>query len=404
MQRFITIIFLMSLALSFSNAQDKGTFTKSENAFWKEIKKSADEFKEKDDDESKTFIVDLEGYNLPKSSDDFTSFWHNDPISQGRTNTCWSFSTTSFFESEVYRIHSKKVKLSELWTAYWEFVEKAEGFIDSRGELLFPDGSESNAVTRVWKKYGVVPAEAYSGLLLGQTFPDQAEMFPEMKNYLEFVKENNIWNKEEVITTIKSILNHHMGTPPKKFNVDGKEYTPVTYLKDYLKINFSDYVEVLSIKQQPYYEQVEFEVPDNWWNNSDYYNVPLDEFMGIVKSAISKGYTMCIGGDVSEAGKVADYDIALIPSFDIPSEYINEDARQFRFSNETTTDDHGVHLVGYLEMDGDDWYLIKDSGSSSRNGDNKGYYFFHEDYVKLKMLGFSVHKDAMGDLLEKFDK
>ncbi len=98
--------------------------------------------------------------------------------------------------------------------------------------------------------------------------------------------------------------------------------------------------------------------------------------------------------------------ITVIPEFDIPSANINEDARQFRFSNGTTTDDHGMHLVGYYEKDGVKWYLIKDSSSGSRNIDQNlpefGYYFFHEDYIKLKMMGFTIHKDAVRDILNKF--
>jgi bleomycin hydrolase len=54
--------------------------------------------------------------------------------------------------------------------------------------------------------------------------------------------------------------------------------------------------------------------------------------------------------------------------------------------------------------DGKDWYLIKDSGSGSRDGNNYGYYFYNEDYVKLKMMDFMVHKDAVKDLLKKFKK
>jgi bleomycin hydrolase len=33
---------------------------------------------------------------------------------------------------------------------------------------------------------------------------------------------------------------------------------------------------------------------------------------------------------------------------------------------------------------------------------NFGYYFFHEDYIKLKMMDFTIHKDAVKDILEKF--
>jgi len=33
-----------------------------------------------------------------------------------------------------------------------------------------------------------------------------------------------------------------------------------------------------------------------------------------------------------------------------------------------------------------------------------GYYFFHEDYVKLKMMDIIVHKDMMKDVLPMFRK
>jgi len=98
----------------------------------------------------------------------------------------------------------------------------------------------------------------------------------------------------------------------------------------------------------------------------------------------------------------------MVPTFDIPSEYIDDYARQFRFSNKTTTDDHGLHIVGYVEKDGKDWYMVKDSGAGSRNVGKQsksfGYYFFHEDYVKLKMMDFIIHKDMMKDYLPMFNK
>lgn len=384
-------------------AQDKGKFEESKNPFWDEVEASLDSVKNKDTETKKYFVMDFEDYDVPASIDDFTTYWHNPPISQASTNTCWSFSTTSFYESEIKRLFGKEVQLSPMWTAYWEFVEKARGFVQNRGEWLFTDGSESNAVKRVWEKYGVVPEGAYTGLLPGQKYLNTMEMFDEMNEYLQFVKRNNIWNEEEVVSTIKSIMNHYIGTPPQKFTYEGKEYTPKEFLKDYLKLNLDNYVEVLSLMEKPYYEKVEFPVPDNWWHNADYYNLPLDDFMSLIKNGIRSGYTFAIGGDVSEAGKNAGLDVFAVPSFDIPSEYIDENARQFRFSNETTTDDHGIHLVGYIEKDGKDWYLIKDSGSSSRNGRFEGYYLFSEDYVKLKMLGFTAHKELLDDIIDKFN-
>ena len=71
--------------------------------------------------------------------------------------------------------------------------------------------------------------------------------------------------------------------------------------------------------------------------SEEYYNIPR-RIGDIIKSSIKNGYSMSIGGDVSESD-TSKYDIAMVPSFDIPSQYIDENARQFRFSNGTTTDD-----------------------------------------------------------------
>ena len=81
---------------------------------------------------------------------------------------------------------------------------------------------------------------------------------------------------------------------------------------------------------------------------------------------------------------------------------INQSAREFRIYNKTTTDDHGIHLVGYTKVKGWDWFLIKDSARSSRWGKFKGYYFYREDYIKLKILTIFLHKDPAKPILEKF--
>ena len=357
----------------------------------------------------KRFVMDQSGLDLPNDASLYTTAWCQPTISQGNGGTCWCFSTTSFYESEIFRQTGKQVKLSEMYTVYWEYVEKARRFIEKRGDSNFDEGSEGNAVSRIMNQYGAVPESAYTGLLHGRKFHTHAKMMEEMKGFLNSMKSSNAWNMEYGLATIKDIMNHYIGVPPTEFTVDGQTYSPMTYMKDYLKLNPDDFVEILSYKQEPYWKQVEYKVPDNWWHSKDYYNVPLDDFMKIVKEAIKKGYTMSIGGDVSESGFSRETNCAMIPDYDIPSEYINEDARQFRFSNETTTDDHGMHLIGILENykgSGKDWYLIKDSSSGSRNvgeSDPKfGYYFFHEDYIKLKMMGFTIHKDAVKDILQKF--
>jgi bleomycin hydrolase len=229
-------------------------------------------------------------------------------------------------------------------------------------------------------------------------------MIDEMTSYLQNAKKNNLWNEEETVATIKDIMNHYLGAPPAKVKVDGDEYTPQEYFNKFVDLKLDDYVDVVSYMQEPFYQQVEYKVPDNWWHSKDYYNVPLDVFMSLIKQSVRNGYTVALGGDVSEPGYDSHVKCAIIPTFDIPSDYIDDYARQFRFSNQTTGDDHGIHIVGFETKNGKDWFLIKDSGAGSKNVEPKGYYFYHEDYVKLKMMDFMVNKDAVGNLLEKFQK
>ncbi|MCS6905217.1 MAG: C1 family peptidase [Bacteroidia bacterium] len=386
--------------------RDKALFRELKPGFYQnEILKSIEEFEksQKKEKPKKAFKVDFSGKDLPTDPKQYKTIWHNPPVSQGNTNTCWSFATTSFFESEVYRLTGKKVRLSEMYTVYWEYVERARLFVQTRGNIFIGEGSETNAIVKIWKKYGICPLEFYTCLKPNQKYYAHDKLFEEFKHYLNAVKAAGAWNEEQVVQTTRAILDYHMGPPPQNFIVEGKNYTPITYLKEYLKLNLEDYVDLMSLMEVPYWKQAEYDVPDNWWNSDIYYNVPLEDFMNAVKKAVRMGYTVAIGGDVSEPGIDGFAKVAIVPTFDIPSEYIDENARQLRFWNQSTTDDHAVHLVGYLEKEGKDWYLIKDSGASARNSVHEGYYFFHEDYIKLKIMTLTLHKDVVKDILQKFN-
>lgn len=340
----------------------------------------------------------------PESIEEFSAQDHNSPVRQWWTSTCWCFSTVSMLESELIRQGRGEFKLSEMYIAYWEFVEKARGYIQKKGDQRFTAGSEHNAVFLRMEQYGAVPVEAYTGLLEGETEFNHGPMFKEMRAYLEFCKTNEYWDEDKAVAYIRSILDKHMGRPPETFPFDGREITPVEYFQDILKINTSDYVSLMSFKSVPFYTKAEFKVPDNWWHSTDYHNVPLDVFFGALDNALRNGYTVALGGDTSEPGKCGEADIAVVPTFDIHPKMINQDSREFRFSNRTSTDDHAIHAVGIADRGEHTWFLIKDSGSSAQQGQFKGYYFFRDDYIKLKMLVITLHRDSVADILAEFEK
>ena len=384
-------------------AQDKGKFESNTNPFYVEIISKNNTYEKGEKEKNKSFKMNFDNKEIPESLEEFKVVKSEDPISQGNTGTCWCFSTTSFYESEIQRITGKRINLSELYSVYFEYIEKTKGYITTRGKAHLGEGSETNAVQRMIEKYGIVPFEAYEGKPSDQPYYNHEQMFAEIETFLKNCKKTNFWDEQAILANIKSILNYYMGMPPTSFKYEGKTYTPISFQKNVSKIKTSDYVDFMSLMEKSYWSQHEYKVPDNWWRSDDYYNIPLDEFMITIKDAIKNGYSMSIGGDVSESGYSSAYDAAMIPSYDIPSDYIDENARQFRFSNGTTTDDHAIHLIGYkIDKNDDWWFLIKDSGSGSRNGKFPGYYFYHEDFVKLKMMTFTIHKEAVKKILEKF--
>jgi bleomycin hydrolase len=347
--------------------------------------------------------MDFSKVRKPASIEACKPVFHFSPVRQDTTNTCWSFSGISFLESELFRIYGRKIKLSEMYTVYWEYVEKARRYVQKRGESEFSEGSEHEAVILRIKQYGTVPEEAYTGLLPGQARHNHKKMVKEMKGYLQYVKDNGIWDEEQVTCGIRMIQNKHMGKPPESVAVDGKTMKPKAYAEQVVRLPLDDYVQVMSFSSIPFYTKGEFKVEDNWWHGAEYYNVPLGEWTDAIRQAIRKGYSVAIGGDVSEAGKSPENDVFIIPGFDTFGDGIDQSSREFRFDNRTTEDDHGIHLVGWARAGGHDWFLIKDSGASAYDGKFKGYYFYRDDAVKLKMLTFMVHRDAVTGLLGKFN-
>ncbi|MGB9893312.1 MAG: C1 family peptidase, partial [Candidatus Saccharicenans sp.] len=329
--------------------------------------------------------LDFSVIDRPASVSDFQQVFHQPPIRQYRTGTCWSFATTSFLESELKRLGRGEFKISEMYTVYWEYVEKARRFIKEKGNSFLGEGSEHNAVIARMKQYGAVPASAYTGLLPGKTEHDHSALFAEIKNYLDFCKKNEYWDEEKAIAYVKLILNKYLGEPPTVLEVNGQKMTPKEYLDNVLKLPLDDYVSFMSFKYLPFYTKGEYKAPDNWWHSQDYYNVPLNEFYQAIVQALKNGYSVALGGDVSEPGINGQEGLAIVPSFDILPSLIDQDSREFRFYNNTSTDDHAIHAVGLTQKGDNTWFLIKDSGAGAHRGPYKGYIFYRDDFVRLKV-------------------
>jgi bleomycin hydrolase len=342
---------------------------------------------------------------------------------QYRSGTCWSFSGVSFLESEVLRLKKETVDLSEMFIVRNCYSDKATKYVRLHGNLNFGSGGAFHDVTYVLKNYGLVPEEAYPGLHYGTKKHVHGELDAVLKNYVDAI----IKNKNKKITSVwhigfDKILDTYLGDYPSKFTYKGKEYTPKSFAK-MLGLNADNYIEVTSYTHHPFYQKFPLELPDNWlWENI--YNVPLDDMMRILDNALDNGYTVAWASDVSERGFSWKNGIAILPDEDaenqtglekdkwlnmdrkdkisylynfehiVKEKKVTQEMRQEAFDNWKSTDDHGMHIVGYgHDQNGTRYYLVKNSWDV----DNPlhGYFYASAEFVKCKTTGLMINKNAV---------
>jgi bleomycin hydrolase len=339
---------------------------------------------------------------------------------QGMTGTCWSFSTLSFFESEVMRMKKiKDVKLSPMFVVRKTYPLKAENYVRMHGAAQFAEGGEPSDVMYCWKNYGIVPLEVYNnGYRELETFPYNhkqmdSTLLAEMKKVVD--PKNTKIDPAAYKATVENVLDKYIGKAPEEFEYKGKKYTPKTYAAE-LGLNPDDYIALASFTHHPFYKPFILEVPDNWaWK--EYNNVKLEDLMKTIDNAIANGYGVAWAADVSEPYFRFKDGMALVPEgwdkmtdaekdncFVKPckQQTITPEMRQEGFDNYQTQDDHGMHIIGSAtDQNGNKYYLIKNSWGNKRN-DCDGYFYASPEYVKLKTISITINKKAVpADLLKK---
>lgn len=330
-------------------------------------------------------------------------------ISQGRTGTCWSFSASSFLESEIMRISEKQIDLSEMYNVRMTYPVKAENYLMRQGKAQFSEGGLAHDVINSIEENGLVPQSAYSGLQNGAKRYDHSKMVDALQTLLDdYNKKPNGVLESGWRTEVDSVLDHYMGAPPEKFTYEGKEYTPMSFL-EYTELQPDDYVTVTSFSHEPFYSDFILNIPDNFSNGS-MYNVPLDEMISMIDKALKNGYTVELDCDVSEPTFSAGAGVAVIPAEKamneealknpVKEEMIDQAYRQKLFENQSTTDDHLMHIVGiYTDQNGAKYYKVKNSWGTGDRVNYGGYVYMSESYMKLKAISVMVDKSALPEKL-----
>ena len=327
---------------------------------------------------------------------------------QGSTGTCWSYSGNSFLESEMIRMGKNPVEISQIYTAYYTYIEKAKNYVKLHGAHAQGEGGQLHDVLTIYKKYGAVPREVYTGLREGQT----RNNFSEMSNLIQGMQQTVVKNKKLTpnwINAISSVMDSYLGVPPKSFQYNGKTYTPRTFADQVIGINTDDYVSISSFKEHAYYKPFVLLIPDNWSFES-FYNVKMNDLTDIIDNALVNGYTVAWATDVSEKFFSWKNGVAFAPEKEFesmtkeeqanlfngpkPEAKITEDIRQAAFDDYSTTDDHGMHIVGLVkDQNGKEYYIVKNSWGESN--DYKGYMYATKEYVKYKTISILLHKNGL---------
>lgn len=340
---------------------------------------------------------------------------------QNRSGTCWAYSALSFIESEILKAGKGEYDLSEMWIVRNAYMEKAERYIRFHGSATFAEGGAFQDIPYIIKKYGIVPEEVYRGLNYGTDAPDFSSVSPVLEGFVKSLAQSKKltpnWRE-----ALNALLDSYFGPMPEKFTYKGKEYTPKSFAAS-LGLNFDDYIEIGSFTHHPFYQPFMLEVQDNWLH-ANIYNVKLDELIAIMDKAIMDGYTIGWGSDVSEKGFSWKNGVAIVPDEDkkdlsgtekekweklTPAEKaaatysfdgtakektITQEMRQEGFDDFTTTDDHGMHIVGiYKDANGNKFYKVKNSWGDS--GKYNGYFYASEAFVRYKTIDIQINKNAL---------
>ena len=347
---------------------------------------------------------------------------------QSRTGTCWSFSGVGFFESELLRMGKGEYDLSEMFVVNKSYIDKADKYVRLHGFLNYAQGGSFEDVLYVFKNYGAIPDEVYTGLNYGDTIHIHSELEQSSFAYVKSIVANHngklspVWKDAH-----KSIIESYLGKIPEKFTYKGKEYTPESFGKS-LGLNIDDYISLTSYTHEPFYSPFALEIQDNWrWGLS--YNIPLNELMQVFDNAINTGYTIAWASDVSERGFTRD-GIAVMPDVEYQETKgsdqerwvglsraerdakirelvtkpckeieVTQEIRQEAYDNYETTDDHGMLIYGIAkDQTGKKFYMVKNSwGTSSKYN---GMWYASESFIAYKTMSIVVHKNALPEAVK----
>ena len=354
---------------------------------------------------------------------------------QSRSGTCWDFATVAFFEGEILKKTGKVYDLCEMFVANKNYMDQAIYHVRMHGCSRFSEGGSADDVVWVMANHGICPEDAMPapGSLIGDSLSNFTEFFKVLTPYVETVAKSETGKlTSQWKVGVQGILDAYLGKCPERFTYQGREYTPRSFFNS-LNIDLDDYISVTSYTHHPFYTWFNIEAPYKWRQRLSY-NVPLDEMMNLIDTALDNGYNVCWGGDVSEDGFTRTglgiaADVEHAPDLtgsdaarwlklsrqekaeslkkmgaSTPELVPTQELRQERFDNWESTYDHVMVIYGVArDQNGREYYMVKNSWG--KTGDYEGIWYMSKAFIALNTTYVFFNRNAIpGKLNEAYSR
>lgn len=259
-----------------------------------------------------------------------------DQKSSGR---CWLFTALNTMRPKVIQKYDlKKFEFSENYLFFWDQLEKANLFLeaiistrkkaidDRKVEWLFSnaigDGGVWSMMPDLVEKYGMVPAEVMPESYNSDNTSMMRRLLKrklredgiQLRKLSDGGKKLSSLRKEKtkMLADIYRILMVSLGEPPKTFswryeNSKGelsplKEYTPLSFYKDFVAEDLSDYVMLMNDPSKAYYKLYEIEYDRNRIDGQNwrFVNLPVADLKSAARKSILDDEAMYFSCDVGK--------------------------------------------------------------------------------------------------------
>ena len=185
------------------------------------------------------------------------------PVQQQPIASCWSYAFTGLLENYAHRI-GKPVKLAPEYLTFSGIalplakqIQKAhQQFLQSpsqKNSLVdgIQTGTQIQAAIQIAEHFGMAPAQVVKSKTVDRFVPiDLDPAAHRFQSWLEHEVQGSDLAEDvnaaahQIYSQLYSIFQLTRTTPKSNFNWDGKTYTPVSFLHEYLNFNASKLVQI----------------------------------------------------------------------------------------------------------------------------------------------------------------